>query len=146
MIRHFPRRDYNLHPEPDTHIEFLLLNSLIVSFIIPLVTSFLNLIFHSLLSTLAVFARTCLHFALPIASYGYTALLFIFLGLFAHLYGSCYGIHRRDLNPTRRGAEGRRNKVCYRRCLLISLQVHICVTNQRYFEPATLAAFTIYIH
>lgn len=35
MIRHFPRRDYNLHPKSDTHIEFFLLNSLIVSFIIP---------------------------------------------------------------------------------------------------------------
>lgn len=34
MIRHFPR-DYNLHPKSDTHIEFFLLNSLIVSFIIP---------------------------------------------------------------------------------------------------------------
>lgn len=139
MIRHLPRRDYNL--ESDTHIEFSPRNSLIVSFIIPShsvlelnFSLFLSLIFRPLNSlSLSLFlACVCAYFTrcTPYRKYGYAALSFVFLGLFAHLYGSCYGIHRRDLNPTRRGrGKGREEKdaeikfatedVCSSRCRCI---------------------------
>lgn len=56
----------------------------------------------------------------------------VFLGVVCASRRKLHGIHRRDLNPTRIGEEERIQFATGEGCLLISLQVHTCVTNQRY--------------
>lgn len=86
MIRHFPRRDYNLHPESDTHIEFFLLNSLIVSFIIPshsvLKLNFSLLFLALILSYLRITARTALTIARVTVTRHYRSFFFGCLCIF----------------------------------------------------------------